>query len=196
MPEVGRPTLVKIPSLAYRVFCRVKSKDNTYAHCILSNTNLLSFGFRTTTLDHLPSPSSMPHGEYHPNHHRAIFVVAALVVAGLCTLKPQGIFRDYDRKEKQRQLERVRDVDERKSRWNRDDEDQSSEEDEPLPSREARTPSSRGGRTTTTTTTTQARDFQDSQHPSRYRDQSPEKKKTKNKSKDPFSWEEIIMGLG
>ena len=82
--------------------------------------------------------------------HRTLFVVAAILVAGLCSLSPQGIFRDYDAKERRKQDDSIRDLDTRK--WQREQEDRhheenpSSEDDEPLPSRKVRYHSSRDGR--------------------------------------------------
>ena len=123
--------------------------------------------------------------------HRALFIAATLLVAGICTFTPRGIFKDYDAKERSKQDESVRDLETRK--WQRDQEDlhhqetrsRGFEDDEPLPSRRARYTPTRDGRRATP----QASDwnFQDSnsqnhRHHSHHRAQSPKKEE-----KDPFS---------
>lgn len=137
------------------------------------------------------------------SRHHALFVFAAFVVAGLCTLKPQGIFRDYDHKERKAQNGRVRDLDERRSRWSREQENQYYSDDESPPPREARYHSSRDGRTAPPPSRDlEEEEEEDSESPtppprSHHRERSPPpKKKRKKKGPDPFSWQEIIMGLG
>jgi len=157
-------------------------------------------------------PSSRKKSSYthdDATRHRTLFVTATLLVAAICTFTPRGIFRDYDAKERSKQVENVRDLDTKK--WQRDQENQyhqelrsrsrQTEDDdyETPPRRASHRRSSRDGRNTAPPlqrTREGERDMDDSVSPrsrrrSRHHEQSPKKNEP-----DPFSWGAIIDGLG
>jgi len=157
-------------------------------------------------------PSSHKKSSYthdDATRHRTLFVTATLLVAAICTFTPRGIFRDYDAKERSKQVENVRDLDTKK--WQRDQENQyhqerrsrsrqTEEDDYEMPPRRASyRHSSRDGRTMDPPPQRARktdREMDDSVSPrshrrSRHQEQSPKKNEP-----DPFSWGAIIDGLG
>lgn len=159
---------------------------------IYSSHSFLLHASIILTASYLSSMTSSIQEEFEANNvgRRTIFVAAALILAGICSLHPRGIYRDYDRNEIRKQSGRVREVDDRQSRsrqWqrHRDREDLANPEDEPLPSRRARYHSSRDGKSVPP----RSRDYQDPDfdYQPRRRQGHHHAQSPKKEEKDPFS---------